>query len=167
MRAKRADRLVRQAREPEHADERDEIPPVGEDQIERRGIALAARCVRIEAERFKAIHPDHALAARRQRARILQAAHLGALEIRRLLIDEQHQADALLCLAFQVGKQVCQFEHARDAAAIVVGSGRARHAVIVRADHDHVGVGHVAASMMASILRTRRPRTVNSCGPGV
>ena len=39
-----------------------------------------------------------------KRPRVVQAAHVVALEIRRLLVDEQHEPDAALLASLQIAQ---------------------------------------------------------------
>ncbi len=97
----------------------------------------------------------------RQHARVVQAPHVLGLEVGRLLVDEQDQADAPGRLALKVGEQAREFDHGRRAAGIVVRARAAQHAVVVGADHDGFGIMRAGSgSMVASMLRTGVPATV-------
>ena len=114
------------------------------------GGMLAPWRVGIKADGFQAIHCHNAVPARGEGPRVMQASHVGGLEIGRLLVDEQHKPNPFLSSAFQIGEETCQFEHGCDAAGIVVGARRALRAVVMRADDKNVRVGiPVAGSMMA------------------
>jgi len=102
---------------------------------------LAARLVAVIAERFEAEHAHHRLAAALQAFGIDQAAHIRGLEIGRLLVDEQHQPDAQGRFAAQIGEQPGQLDHRRGAGGVVVGAGRIKSAVIMRADDERLRGG--------------------------
>ena len=77
----------------------------------------------------------------RQKLGVAVAAHVRRLEVGRLLVDEQDEADPLVAGVAQVGQQAGQFEHGRRPAAVVVGARRVLVGVVVRADHDGLGAG--------------------------
>src|SRR5438067_46293 len=146
--AESADRSPYQRAAADIADEGDEIASIRIEPAERRRIVLAARRVAVIAEHLERKHRCYFLARRIGARRIGVAAHLVALEVRHLLVGK--------------GDEACRQSHARkldqhrDAGRIVVGAGRARHSVVVRAHDDGAGTGldvaHGAAAALERLL---------------
>ena len=121
--AQRAHHLVQERARGRHADHGDEIADRRVDQAERRRKLLRARLVREVAHRLQRDHAAHALATLGKLLGIAPAAHVRRAEVGRLLVDEQHVADAQL-LGLPVLQQPRQLQRGGDARAVVVGARR-------------------------------------------
>jgi hypothetical protein len=71
----------------------------------------------------------------------VQAPHGLGAEIGRLFVDEERQADALGADPVEIAQQPRELDDGGRAAGIVVGAGRTDDAVVMGADHDHLGIG--------------------------
>ena len=142
--AESADRSPHQRARADIAHEGDEIASIRIEPAKRRRIVLAARRVAVIAEHLERKHRCDFLARRIGARRIGVAAHLVALEVRHLLVGK--------------GDEACRQSHARkldqhrDAGGIVVGTGGARHGVVVRAHDDAAVTGLDVAHGTAAAL---------------
>ena len=143
MLAQRAHHLVQEGARGRHADHRDEIADRGVDQAERRRKLLRARLVGEVAHGLQRDHAAHALATLGELLGVAPAAHVRRAEVGRLLVDEQHVADAHL-LGLPVLQQPRQLQRGGHAGAVVVGAGRVVRGIVVRAHHQRLRLGAAA-----------------------
>ncbi len=108
---------------------------------------LTIGCVTVEAYGLKTKHGTYLISARKRCPDIYPATHARGLKKWRLFVhksDETHRA----CWPLP-GNVARKLEHSRQAAAVVISPGAAKHGIVVRADqHDF---GRVARSRYLKI----------------
>ena len=102
----------------------------------QRRISLGMRHVRKISDRFQANHGGYLIAARLASASVNKTSHLLCQKVRRLLVRKRNKAQSVLQRS--TGKAPRQSERCSHAGAVVVGAGRAKHRVVMRADQKNV-----------------------------
>src|SRR5436189_5618240 len=90
------------------------------------------RRVRKISDRFQANHGGYLIAARLASASVNKTPHFICQKVRRFLVHKRNEAQRVLCRL--LGETAGEREHCRNAAAVVVGAGRAEDGIVKRSD---------------------------------